>query len=52
MEAEPLPNQAPEIPLNPHFKFFEGGWFDVEVSLQVGAHLTFHLVDLPQSELP
>lgn len=30
------------------FKFYKCGGFDIELPFQVGAHLLFHLVDLPK----
>jgi len=39
-----------EILLDAMCKIAERGGIDVELPLQIGAHLTFHLVDLPECE--
>jgi len=39
-----------EILLNAMLKIAQRRGIDVELPLQVGAHLSFHLVDLPESK--
>ena len=39
-----------EVPPNHGFELLERAGFDVELPLEIGAHLAFHLVDLSKGE--
>jgi hypothetical protein len=39
-----------EVLLDHRFELLKSARFNVELPLQIGAHLSFHLVDLPESE--